>query len=65
MVTGNTSDPLIQSSFQQNISSQPLPIGSRPFLFTNRSEHVQTEDEKIDADLQQLGDRMAGSILDF
>jgi hypothetical protein len=65
MVTGNASDPLIQSSFQQNISSQPLPIGSRPFLSTNRSEHVQTEDEKIDADLQQLGDRMAGSILDF
>ena len=66
--SGNLSDSLAQSSFQfqHNPSSRPLPIGTRVFpSSTCHAEHVQTEEEKIDEDLQQLGDRMAGSILDF
>lgn len=65
MATRNATNPLMQSSFHRSQSSQPLPIGSRFLSSSNQSEHLQSEDEKIDADLQQLGDRMAGSILDF
>jgi hypothetical protein len=65
MANGNVVDPLIQASFHHNQPSRPLPIGSRLFSSVTRVERVQTEDEKIDADLQQLGDQMAGSILDF
>ena len=61
---GNASNPIMQASFQHD-SSRLSPIGSRLFSPTIQAECVQSEDDKIDADLQQLGDRMAGSILDF
>ena len=61
---GNASSSMMQASLQHDQSRLP-PIGPRLFPSTSRAEYMQSEDEKIDADLQQLGDRMAGSILDF
>lgn len=59
----------IQPSTATTMPSHPiLPIGSSRTTTNNSNHRVvveQTEDEKIDADLQQLGNRMAGSILDF
>jgi hypothetical protein len=52
MATRNATNPLMQSSFHRNQSSQPLPIGPRFLSSSYQSEHLQTEDEKIDADLQ-------------
>eukprot|EP00804_Cyclotella_cryptica_P001755 CCRYP_021240-RA/>CCRYP_021240-RA protein AED:0.01 eAED:0.01 QI:286/1/1/1/1/1/2/602/897 len=65
MLTGQVTDLLMQGSFCHNSSPLPLPIGSRLLSSIDRSEPLQTDDEKIDADLRQLGDRMVGSILDF
>jgi hypothetical protein len=62
---GNGADPLMQGSIHQNISTRLPPIGSRLFPSTNHAQSMPTDDEKIDADLQQLGDRMVGSVLDF
>ncbi|EED94424.1 predicted protein [Thalassiosira pseudonana CCMP1335] len=56
-------DPILNARYDRNNSARPLPIGSR--LFVSNQEPVETDDDKIDADLQQLGDRMVGSILDF
>jgi hypothetical protein len=57
-INENVVDPLIQANFHHD-QPRPLPIGSRLFSSVKQVDRVQTEDEKINADLQQLGDRMA------
>lgn len=44
----------------------PRPFAINPNHFPRfQVSETETDDDKIDADLQQLGDRMVGSILDF
>ncbi|KAL7467382.1 hypothetical protein ACHAXS_007624 [Conticribra weissflogii] len=58
------SDPIIKPLDPSITLLRPYAINPNPFPRFQVSE-PETDDDKIDADLQQLGDRMVGSILDF